>query len=534
MARYEKVFTLEPMLYAQGSPVIIEAGALQKDNTNSSIIVQLKLKNISVKTIKALTVRITPLDTIGNVLGDMVEHQYLDLSVNRDENFGSKDAIVLPNNTTRAIKVSVTNVVFSDNSNIIIDEQEWTSIPNQEELNLDDIETKYFYSLFNINDKKQLIEHNDLWLCSCGAINHSNEDKCHCCKNSYEELKNIDLIELHNESYYQHFCLDIGLTNDIEVLEKATKNLESIIDYKDVKEIFDENTKRIMYLKSKEIKKKKKTKKISLIVIGLVILSIIVGTSGSAIVKAVQYNRGNKLIASQQYNEAYTIFAKLDNYKDSKKYALDAKIKGSKIGDVFTFGVYNDEEIEWRILAKENGKALVITEKIIECKPYDDAGSNVTWSSCSLRDWLNDEFIQLSFDDFEKSLIQTSLVVTEDDEKYDTIGGEDTNDKLFLLSEKEANKYLSSAEERICQGTEKAIENGLSVDEENNDAKGPWWLRSPGKYQDDAMFVFSNGYVGEYELYIEVNGNPQRLICKGISSDIDTYGVRPAMWIEVE
>ena len=29
MARYEKVFTLTPMLYTEDSPVIIEAGALQ-------------------------------------------------------------------------------------------------------------------------------------------------------------------------------------------------------------------------------------------------------------------------------------------------------------------------------------------------------------------------------------------------------------------------------------------------------------------------------------------------------------------------
>ena len=123
MSRYEKVFTLTPMLYVQGSPVIIEAGALYKDNKSTCVVAQLKFKSISVKQIKALTIKIMPLDTIGNNLGNSIEYQYLDLSIKRDDVFGSTNAITLPNNTTRAIKVFITNVVFNDNTNVFINEQ---------------------------------------------------------------------------------------------------------------------------------------------------------------------------------------------------------------------------------------------------------------------------------------------------------------------------------------------------------------------------------------------------------------------------
>ena len=115
MARYEKVFTLTPMLYTEDSPVIIEAGALQKDNVNGNIIAQLKFKSVSVKVIKALTVKIVALDVSGNPIGEEIEHQYLDLTIQRNECFGSKEAIILPDNTAREFWAYVTDIVFFDN-----------------------------------------------------------------------------------------------------------------------------------------------------------------------------------------------------------------------------------------------------------------------------------------------------------------------------------------------------------------------------------------------------------------------------------
>lgn len=109
------------MLYTEGSPVIIEAGALQKDNVNGNIIAQLKFKSISAKVIKALTVKIVALDVSGNPIGEEIKHQYLDLTVQRNECFGPKEAIILSDNTTRAFSVFVTKIVFDDNTNIVLE-----------------------------------------------------------------------------------------------------------------------------------------------------------------------------------------------------------------------------------------------------------------------------------------------------------------------------------------------------------------------------------------------------------------------------
>lgn len=114
--RYSKIFKYKENTYTEGSPVIISAGALLSDNVTNNIIAQLKFQSVSQKNIKALTVGVMQLDTAERVLGEEIKHQYLDLSVNIGEMFGSKVAIPLTDNSTRCFSARVIEVVFSDNS----------------------------------------------------------------------------------------------------------------------------------------------------------------------------------------------------------------------------------------------------------------------------------------------------------------------------------------------------------------------------------------------------------------------------------
>ncbi len=47
--RYTRVYSLDKDLYAEGSPVLIKAGALLLDNKNNCILAQLKFQNIGAK-----------------------------------------------------------------------------------------------------------------------------------------------------------------------------------------------------------------------------------------------------------------------------------------------------------------------------------------------------------------------------------------------------------------------------------------------------------------------------------------------------
>ena len=61
--RYSRLFTLPENLYTEGSPVIIAAGALLKDNQTGKVLAQLKLRSITEKDIQAVKVRLNLFDT---------------------------------------------------------------------------------------------------------------------------------------------------------------------------------------------------------------------------------------------------------------------------------------------------------------------------------------------------------------------------------------------------------------------------------------------------------------------------------------
>jgi hypothetical protein len=115
-----------------------------------------------------------------------------------------------------------------------------------------------------------------------------------------------------------------------------------------------------------------------------------------------------------------------------------------------------------------------------------------------LREWLNNEFYNTLTSE-QKKTIMKNLVVNSDN--MNTPGGNNTQDKIFLLSIEEAERYFKNNEERI------AFYKG------NREAW--WWLRSPGYGSDSAAIVFVNGNV--------------------IDWNIHHYGsVRPALWVNLE
>ena len=205
------------------------------------------------------------------------------------------------------------------------------------------------------------------------------------------------------------------------------------------------------------------------------------------------------------------------------------KIKTANVGDIIVFGAYeqdNDtsngkEDIEWLVLAKEDNKILVISDKALDCKPYNQSRDYVTWETCSLRKWLNNDFINSAFSDDEKAMIPTVTVSADKNPEYDTDPGNATQDQVFILSIVEARKYFASSEARMCVPTAYAIFNGLYTSSRySKDGEGTclWWLRSPGYNQISAARVNNDGSVDEYSYDV----------------DCDDYAVRPAMWISID
>jgi len=177
------------------------------------------------------------------------------------------------------------------------------------------------------------------------------------------------------------------------------------------------------------------------------------------------------------------------------------------VGDIIKFGNYhkNDdktkEPLEWRVLEVSNDKALLITKDAIDCKRYNEL-EDITWEECSLRQWLNNEFINEAFDKYEQNKILLTDLSNLDNARCGTNGGNNTKDKIFLLSLDEAQKYFKDDKDRECKPTNYAKQQGAWIEDEDDEEEYVgncyWWLRSPGEYQNAAAHVYSDGKVIDF------------------------------------
>lgn len=194
-----------------------------------------------------------------------------------------------------------------------------------------------------------------------------------------------------------------------------------------------------------------------------------------------------------------------------------------EVGFYITYGSYeqdNDtsngkEDIEWLVLDVQDGKALVISKNIIDCKPYNTEYDFVTWETCSLREWLNNDFINTAFSDDEKTKIPMVTVSVDSNSSYMVNPVTETQDKIFLLSITEAYEYFASDIARQCKPTDYARERGVVI--ASSSGNGWWWLRSSSSLSGADVVLMDGGF-SEY----------------GYPVESDSVGVRPAMWITIE
>lgn len=200
----------------------------------------------------------------------------------------------------------------------------------------------------------------------------------------------------------------------------------------------------------------------------------------------------------------------------------------NRIGDIIEFGGYN-----WRILDIQNGAALIITEEIIDQRSYHNFYKEITWAECSLRSYLNGEFYD-RFSPEEKSRIIPVLNKNLDNQWHGAKGGEDTEDRIFLLSIEEVCTYFGDSRLKLYNRgknqrywLERKDENNINRIAMLRGANGSWWwwwLRSPGRYNVRAAYIHGDGNIG-------MQGNNVK---KGNASDGRcTGGVRPALWLKL-
>ena len=183
-----------------------------------------------------------------------------------------------------------------------------------------------------------------------------------------------------------------------------------------------------------------------------------------------------------------------------------------EVGDTFFLGTFEQdnkdgngaEDIEWIVLEKTDDRMLVVSRYLLDCRRYHSRNENVSWSTCSLRTWLNETFCRNAFTASEQERI---LTFSDPDSVAE--------DKVFLLSLEQVEQYFPTKSSRICWATKYAVSQNAYV---NSSTGGSWWLlRTAGVDDQHVVSINSDGTIDRTGGKVADNRGT----------------VRPALWIRI-
>ncbi len=94
------------------------------------------------------------------------------------------------------------------------------------------------------------------------------------------------------------------------------------------------------------------------------------------------------------------------------------------------------------ITYKADDKMLLLTKYAVDCQMYNPELTDVTWETCSLRRWLNEEFFGRAFDTNEQSMILNTVNIAEHNPYHDTYPGNDTEETVVLLRGEKVDGHI--------------------------------------------------------------------------------------------
>ena len=225
--------------------------------------------------------------------------------------------------------------------------------------------------------------------------------------------------------------------------------------------------------------------------------------------------------------------------QDAIYQTSDSKFHYDWNGDYQTYHYFKYQPIKWRVLNRDGNDAFILANVVLDKQKYNTNYKYVTWETSSMRSWLNGygasvnepktdyskkNFINSAFTSTERNVIKTTSVVNDDNINYRTAGGNNTLDKVFLLSESEVyntdaaagygfgKKYSTYDEARRSRCSTYAYAMGTLryhvTDPEHTKYNGNiWWaLRSPGNKSEAVAGVDYFGGVDRFGCNVDSSG----------------------------
>lgn len=215
-------------------------------------------------------------------------------------------------------------------------------------------------------------------------------------------------------------------------------------------------------------------------------------------------NKRYKDTMQQSHNKQRSDNTDRDKVNNSGK--VNSTVSNTSNRTVVTMGKYNGIPINWFVICRDrmNKKALLISEKALGMvRYYSMIGISVSWENSGIRKWLNEDFMDGTFNDVERKNILLSDINNQSSEYSWNTPKSITKDKLFCLSVDEVAGYFPTA------GSRKALDM--------NGKQTMWWLRGLEVGHENAPVVCADGEINQI----------------GYNVTSKCY-VRPAMWIDLK
>lgn len=248
----------------------------------------------------------------------------------------------------------------------------------------------------------------------------------------------------------------------------------------------------------------------------------------SYLLKETTYKKADQLYAQGKLQEALELFSGLhfDDSQDRVSQIQRELLAKVKVGDSLYYGSYEQdgnetngaELIEWMVVDMQNGRVLLVSRYGLEARAFHDVQEEIYWEDSSVREWLNNEFMNMAFSQAEQdNIVQTTLMNSQYDVKDTSekpaIELAKTRDKIFLLSEEEILQYFPEEASRACEASISLSNSGIKMPE----GRCSWWLRSSNMEKDGTAQIVSG-----------ISGQIEDASCELVNV------IRPAMWIRTD
>lgn len=482
MGKYKIIHRNDKLPWQESCPIEILAIQVSRDTLTGICYLQTKMANISNQAVESVEINI---DLHHNTDQESVELKLLDADI-------PAGAISTP----MAIKIELDEVSESSASVIRVDKQlsfgkvvtSNGSKPVELEQALSEERSTLILEAGGDETlcKGRLEEHAEWWQCGCGAINLGRQAcwRCKCPLDTQSKTLSAEFLEesKSNRLYQEAVSLMRSKQKDDNVNARDIFETLAKKNYKDSTMQVVKSDERLAKLKIAE----KRKRKMAAFAVGAVALVLIV---------TLFINKNVIVSTIQNYFEATQI---------------SDQIQKASVGDTIAFGTpttymgNGQKSIEWIVLTKENGKALVISKDCVDYREFGAHSSepdSADYESSELFAYLNGSFKTESFDDAQRSIMASDVLVLD----VDTI-----------------EQYMPTDSSRIAIS---------SIKNSSNPEKGePWWT-STNSTDDYDYYWGLDHYDCPAFAYVSVDGS---IDYEGLEDDgWDALGVRPAIWINL-